>query len=97
MSGLLLVLMVLYLHSNTILADDLEILLLSTPEPSHSLSLEETIKQIMQDPSITILAAHSELIEGKKIHIIKILTADGHLYYLKIDAATGKLLDKSKK
>lgn len=70
----------------------------ATAEPlPQSVSLEEAIKQVMQDPKSKILAAKTELLQGKKVHIIKVLTSTGHIQYIKIDAATGKNLDNTKK
>lgn len=62
-----------------------------------AVTLEDVIKQVMQDSRNKILAAKTELVDGKKIHSVKILTAIGHIQYIKIDAATGKNLDKPKK
>jgi uncharacterized membrane protein YkoI len=72
------------------------------PEPpsldvSQAVTLDEAIKQIVQDPKNKVLAAKTEVIEGKKIHVIKVLTTIGHIQYIKIDATTGKTLDKDKK
>lgn len=68
-------------------------------EESHPplVTLEEVIKQVMQDPKNKILAAKTELLDGKKIHTVKVLTSTGYIQYIKIDAATGKNLDNTKK
>ena len=60
-------------------------------------TLEEVTKQAMQEASHKILSAKTETEAGKKIHVIKVLTAVGHIQYLKIDATTGKTVDNSKK
>lgn len=70
---------------------------LPTAEASQAVTLEEATKQVMQDTKNKVLAAKTELIDGKKIHVIKILTSSGHIQYLKIDAATGKAVDNPKK
>lgn len=67
------------------------------PRPQPIITLEDVIKQIMQDPKNKILAAKTEVLEGKKIHVVKVLTPSGHIQYIKIDAATGKNLDNTKK
>lgn len=66
-------------------------------EEYHPVTLDEATKQIMLDTKNKVLAAKTELISGKKIHVIKILTATGHIQHIKIDAVTGKTLDKEKK
>ncbi len=65
--------------------------------PQQLITLEDVIKKIMQDPKNKILAAKTEVLEGKKIHTVKLLTPSGHIQYLKIDAASGKNLDNIKK
>ena len=72
------------------------------PEPPTTIliqlgSLDESIKQVNQDGKNKILAAKTELIAGKKVHVIKILTAAGHIQHIKIDASTGKTLEKDSK
>jgi uncharacterized membrane protein YkoI len=62
-----------------------------------TVSLEDAIKQVMQDSKNKVLTAKTELVGGKKIHVIKILTSAGHIQHIKIDAVTGKPLDKLKK
>jgi uncharacterized membrane protein YkoI len=68
-----------------------------TLEESRPITLDDATKQVMLDTKNKILAAKTEVIDSKKIHIIKILTATGHIQHIKIDAATGKTLDKEKK
>jgi uncharacterized membrane protein YkoI len=62
-----------------------------------AVTLEEATKQAMQDPKNKVLAAKTEVVADKKVHVIKILTPAGHIQHIKIDAATGKTLDKEKK
>lgn len=66
-------------------------------EATQDVTLEEATKQVMQDTKNKVLAAKTEVINGKKIHVIKILTSAGHIQYIKIDAATGKPVDTPKK
>lgn len=66
-------------------------------ESQQPITLEEVIKQIMLDARNKVLAAKTEVLAGKKIHIIKVLTPTGHIQYIKVDAATGKNLDNPKK
>lgn len=61
------------------------------------ITLDEAIKKVMQDAQNKVLAAKTELVDGKKIHVIKVLTLAGHIQHIKIDAATGKILDNFKK
>ena len=57
-------------------------------------SLDEATKQVRKDTSLRVLGAKSEIIDGKEIHIIKVLTSDGRIQHQRIDAETGRLLDK---
>ena len=66
-------------------------------EERHIMTLDEATKKVMQDSKNKVLSAKTELVAGKKVHIIKILTSSGHIQYIRFDAETGKLLDKHKK
>ncbi len=55
-------------------------------------SLDEATKQIIEGTYNKVLGAQTELIDGKEVHIIKVLTPDGRIQYYKIDAETGQLV-----
>lgn len=57
-----------------------------------ALTLDQATKNIIEKNKTKVLAANTEIINGKKIHVIKILTSDGRVQYLKVDAETGKLV-----
>jgi uncharacterized membrane protein YkoI len=57
-----------------------------------SISLDEATKQIIEGTYNKVLEAHTEIIEGKTVYVIKVLTPDGRIYYYKIDAETGQLV-----
>jgi len=54
------------------------------------LTLDQITKQVISQHKSKVLAAKTELLGGKQVHVIKILTSDGRVQYLKIDAETGK-------
>ena len=54
-------------------------------------SLDEATKQIIEGTYNKVLGATTELIDGREVHIIKVLTPDGRIKYYKIDAETGQL------
>ncbi|MGR9014571.1 MAG: PepSY domain-containing protein [Gammaproteobacteria bacterium] len=56
------------------------------------ISLDEATKQIIEGTYNKVLGAQTELIDGKEIYIIKVLTPDGRIQYYKIDAQTGQLV-----
>ncbi|TRW92865.1 PepSY domain-containing protein [Candidatus Methylobacter oryzae] len=58
-----------------------------------SISLDEATKHIIEGTYNKVLGAQTELIDGKEIHIIKVLTPDGRIQYYKIDAQTGQLVN----
>jgi hypothetical protein len=87
---------VLLLHTGSLIAEDTPLKIIV--EEGKPVTLEEVVKSVMQDTQIKVLSAKTEVIEGKKVHIIKmLLIATGHIQYFKLDAATGKTLDSSKK
>jgi len=55
-------------------------------------SLDEATKQIIDGTYNKVLGAQTELIDGKEVYIIKVLTPDGRIQYYKIDAETGQLV-----
>ena len=57
-----------------------------------SVTLDEATKQIIEGTYNKVLGAQTEIIDGKTVYIIKVLTPDGHIRYYKIDAETGQLV-----
>ena len=56
------------------------------------LSLDEATKTILEQNKSKVLAAKTISIEGKKVHVIKVLTDDGRVQHFKIDAETGRIV-----
>ena len=52
-------------------------------------SLHEATQKILSDGKKRVLAATTEIIDGREVHIIKVLTPDGRILHFKIDAETG--------
>jgi uncharacterized membrane protein YkoI len=59
------------------------------------ITLDDATKQIIEGTYNKVLGAQTELIDGKDVHIIKVLTPDGRIQYYKIDAETGQLVTHS--
>jgi len=57
-----------------------------------ALTLDQATKEIIGQNKNKVLGAKTETINGRKVHIIKILTSDGRVQYLKVDADTGKVI-----
>ncbi|PKM10469.1 MAG: hypothetical protein CVV13_12940 [Gammaproteobacteria bacterium HGW-Gammaproteobacteria-3] len=57
-------------------------------------TLDDATKQVRQDSQKKILGAKTESIDGREVHVIKVLTPDGRIQHLKIDAETGRLLGR---
>lgn len=55
-------------------------------------SLDQATHQILSMDKNTVLGATTEIIDGKAIHIIKALDANGWIRFYKIDAETGILV-----
>jgi uncharacterized membrane protein YkoI len=56
------------------------------------ISLDEATSQILKDGKKRVLAATTEIIDGKEVHVIKVLTPDGRIQHFKIDAETGAII-----
>lgn len=61
---------------------------------STEISLEQATKQVVSGTSGRVLSAKTEDIDGKKVHVIKILTDDGRIQQQVVDAQNGALIDK---
>jgi hypothetical protein len=58
------------------------------------ISLEQATRQLISNDSVSrVLAAKTSDVDGRIVHIIKILTKDGHIQLQTIAADTGELLD----
>lgn len=57
-----------------------------------NLNLDQATKKVLETFDSTVLGAKTESIDGKVIHIIKILTEDGRVQHLKIDAKSGNII-----
>jgi uncharacterized membrane protein YkoI len=53
-------------------------------------TLDEATKQIIEGTYNKVLGAQTERIDGKEVHIIKVMTPDGHIQDFKIDNETGQ-------
>lgn len=56
------------------------------------ISLDEATKQIIEGTYNKVLGAETVVIDGRAVHVIKVLTPDGRIQYFKIDAETGQLV-----
>ncbi|MGR8979707.1 MAG: PepSY domain-containing protein [Gammaproteobacteria bacterium] len=56
------------------------------------ISLDQATKQVLGRGDYRVLGAQTTVIDGREIHIIKVLTPDGRIQYFKIDAETGALI-----
>lgn len=56
-----------------------------------ALSLDQATKKVIDAKKSKVLGAKTETIAGRNVHVIKILTKDGRVQYLKVDAETGKI------
>jgi uncharacterized membrane protein YkoI len=56
------------------------------------ISLDQATRQVIGNGKYRVLGAQTEIIDGREVHIIKVLTPDGRIQYFKIDAETGALI-----
>lgn len=55
------------------------------------LTLDQATKEIIKGNENKVLSAKSEVKDGKTVHVIKVLSQDGRVQSLKVDAETGKV------
>ncbi len=56
-------------------------------------SLDDVIKQLNATQTMKVLSTKTETIEGKAFYLIKVLTGEGLIQYIKIDVQTGKVVE----
>ena len=77
-----------FLFSNSCFAEEIIV-----PPPPIYISLDQATKQIIKnDSNLRVLGAETEAIDGKEVHVIKVLTPDGRILHYKIDAETGEII-----
>lgn len=56
------------------------------------ISLDQATRQVLDSGNHRVLGAQTIIIDGREVHVIKVLTPDGRIRYFRIDAETGALL-----
>jgi len=56
------------------------------------LSLDEATKKVISGSNNRVLGAQTEIIDGREVHVIKVLTPAGRIQHYLIDAETGELI-----
>jgi uncharacterized membrane protein YkoI len=56
------------------------------------ISLDQATRQVIESGNHRVLGAQTLVINGREVHVIKVLTPDGHVRYFRIDAETGAQL-----
>ncbi|MCF6203452.1 MAG: hypothetical protein L3J59_07250 [Methylococcaceae bacterium] len=55
------------------------------------LTLDQATQKVIEELKTKVLGAKTESIDGKIVHVIKVLTDDGRVQHLKIDAESGNI------
>jgi uncharacterized membrane protein YkoI len=55
------------------------------------ISLDQATSKIILENDGKVLGARTESFEGRVVHVIKILTQDGRIQHIKVDAETGEI------
>lgn len=62
-----------------------------------AMSLQDAAKKITVGNNRKVLGARTKQIDGKSVHVIKVLTPDGRMQKYHVDAQTGALLTRAGK
>jgi hypothetical protein len=54
-------------------------------------NLDEATRKILSNEKNRVLGATTLIIDGREVHVIKVLTPDGRIRHYKIDAETGTI------
>jgi len=57
---------------------------------SEAINLDQAVANVKKDTSKKVLSAETIQIEGKTVHVIKVLTDDGHIKKLQINSSPSK-------
>jgi len=53
---------------------------------------DEAAKKVISGSNKRVLGAQTEIIDGREVHVIKVLTPDGRIQHYLIDAETGEII-----
>jgi hypothetical protein len=56
------------------------------------ISLDQATRQVIGSGNHRVLGAQTIMINGREVHVIKVLTPEGRIHYFRIDAETGAQL-----
>jgi uncharacterized membrane protein YkoI len=56
-------------------------------------TLDQATQQVIAQTRGKVLAAKTELENGQRVHVIKVLTLDGRVQYVKVDASSGRRMN----
>jgi uncharacterized membrane protein YkoI len=56
------------------------------------ISLDQATRQVLGSGNHRVLGAQTIIVNGREVHVIKVLTPDGRVRYFRIDAETGAFL-----
>ncbi len=61
--------------------------------PFSLLSIDEATQKVLEQGGNKVLATKTENVDGKKVHVIKVLSSDGRVQHIKIDADSGEIIN----
>ncbi len=56
------------------------------------MDLDQATKEVTQNDKNKVLGAKTERIDGRNVHVIKVLTPDGRVQYIRVDEESGQLI-----
>ncbi|BCX81174.1 hypothetical protein MIT9_P0752 [Methylomarinovum caldicuralii] len=62
-----------------------------------AITVEEAAKAVQQQIKGRVLGAKTVTEDGRKIHVIRILTPNGRVRHIRVDAASGRILQEPPK
>jgi len=69
--------------------------LFNTKTAFADVSLDEAAQQVRQNRQLRVLGAKTERIDGKQVHVIRVLTPNGRVQHLRVNAETGHIQESS--
>jgi hypothetical protein len=67
--------------------------LLYSAQASARISLDDAVRQLVQQGQKRVLGAQTEIVDGREVYVIKVLTPDGRVIQYLVDTETGQVIN----
>ncbi|MEN8259774.1 MAG: hypothetical protein ABFS02_04165 [Pseudomonadota bacterium] len=62
-----------------------------------AIDLDQAARRIRRSHHARILSARTRIINGREVHVFKVLTRDGRIQHIKVDAGSGRVFGRKRR